>query len=86
MPTTTFPSIPRSQRPANFGALAWQTLAGLFVAGFVALLVVYVVPVATLKGVAAGVVVVGSIWFLTTRNSQLALVVILLYIGTPSIG
>jgi hypothetical protein len=81
MPTTNLLSIPRSQRPADFGALAWQTLVGLLVAGFTAMLVLYVVPVATLKGVAAGIVVVGSIWFLTTRNAELALIVILLYLG-----
>src|SRR5580698_7749577 len=81
MVTTIFARVPRSQRPANLGAVAWQTLVGLLVAALTSVLVLDVVPAATLKGVAAGVVVVGSIWFLTTRNSQLALVMILLYIG-----
>jgi hypothetical protein len=81
MATMIFARVPRSHRPANLGAVAWQTLVGLLIAAVTGLLILYVVPVATLKGVAVGVVVVGSIWFLTTRNSQLALAMILLYIG-----
>lgn len=59
----------------------WQTLGGLLIAACAGVLAVFLVRDATLKGIAGGLVVVGSIWFLTTRNPQLGLVLIMLYLG-----
>jgi len=43
--------------------------------------VIYLDHHLNLKGVAVGLVVVGSAWFLTTRNPQLGLVMVMLYLG-----
>src|SRR5215475_8489571 len=76
-------ALPRRLRqPASaLGPVARQTLAGLFVAAVSAGFVVYLDHHLNLKGVAAGLVVVGSLWFLTTRNPQLALALVMLYLG-----
>jgi hypothetical protein len=58
-----------------------QTIAGVVVAVGASALTLLMVHGTTLKGVAALVVVVGSLWFLTTRNVQLALAVLMLYLG-----
>ena len=72
----------RLPRPARgLGPVAWQTLAGLLVAGVSAAFVIYLVHHLNLKGVAAGLVVAGSLWFLTTRNPQFGLVLVMLYLG-----
>src|SRR6202042_3228574 len=70
------------REPVNgLGSVVRQTLGGLFVAGATAAFVIYLVHHLNLKGVAAGLVVAGSLWFFTTRNPQLALVLVALYLG-----
>jgi hypothetical protein len=58
-----------------------QTVGGLLVAAVAAVVVLYGVRDTTLKGIAFGFVALGSLWFLTTRKPQLALALILLYLG-----
>jgi hypothetical protein len=65
----------------NRRAAVWQTLAGLLVAAVTGAAVVYAVHNPTLKAVGASLVGIASAWFLTTRNPQLALALILLYLG-----
>lgn len=61
--------------------MVWQTLAGLLVAAATATFVVYLDHHLNLKGVAAGLVVAGSLWFFTTRRPALALALVMLYLG-----
>jgi hypothetical protein len=58
-----------------------QTLGGLCVAAAAGALAVSMLHHTTLKGVAVAIVVVGSLWFATTRHTQLALAVLMLYLG-----
>ena len=76
-------ALPRrlGRSAAAGGRIFRQTLGGLLVAAVAAVFVIYLDHHLNLKGVAAGLVVVGSIWFLTTRNPQLGLALVLLYLG-----
>jgi hypothetical protein len=76
-------ALPRRFRHSSreLGPVAWQTLAGLLVAGATAAFVIYLVHHLNLKGVAAGLVVAGSLWFFTARKPQLALALLMLYLG-----
>jgi hypothetical protein len=71
----------RARRPSWNRRAAAQTLGGLLVAVVAAALAVVVTHGTSLKGVAALIVVIGSVWFATTRNTQLAMAVLMLYLG-----
>lgn len=58
-----------------------QTLAGLLVAVLVAGLTAFVTRRAAVEGVAVMIVVTGSLWFAATRRTQLALALLMLYLG-----
>ena len=60
---------------------AGQTLAGLIVAGASAALTIYLARAVTVKDVAIVIVLVGTMWFATTRRTQLALALLMLYLG-----
>lgn len=81
--TFTTPAwLPAAPRLSSWTSRAVrQTLAGLFVAALSGALAVSMLDHTTLKGLAVLIVVVGSAWFATTRHTQLALAVLMLYLG-----
>jgi hypothetical protein len=74
-------TAPRTPFRGRTQGVAGQTLAGLLLAVAAAGLTAYVSHRATASAAAAVLVVVGSIWFATTRRPQLALVLLMLYLG-----
>lgn len=71
----------RGRSAPSARAVAAQTVVGLLVAAASAALALYVAKHASLKGVAVLVIVVGSLWFLTTRRPQVALALLMVYLG-----
>jgi hypothetical protein len=71
----------RSAHLAPPASVARQTAAGLVVAGLSAAFTVYLARSVTLRDVAVLIVVAGTLWFATTRHTQLALAMFMLYLG-----
>ncbi len=79
-PLARLPALPRL--PPRTSRAVRQTIGGLIVAAAaVAAALLMLHGTTTLKGVAAVIVVLGSVWFATTRHAQLALAVWMLYLG-----
>ncbi len=91
MSTSTFAARSRlRERSQPWNGAPWrawnaraavQTLGGLLVGAGAAALAIVMIHGTTLKGVAILIVVLGSIWFAVTRNTQFALALVMLYLG-----
>jgi hypothetical protein len=74
--------VPRRALPrAASSGLAQQSLAGLAVASVAAAATIYVISHFRLSAVAAVGMIALSLWLATTRRTQLALAVVMLYLG-----
>lgn len=72
---------PRALPRASSSSLAWQSLAGLAVAAVAASATVYVTSDFRLSTVAGVGMAAVSLWLATTRRTQLALALLMLYLG-----
>jgi hypothetical protein len=68
------------RRPASRTAIS-QAAAGLLVAAVAAGVTAFVTDRAAITGVAVVLAVAGTAWFATTRHTQLALALVMLYLG-----
>jgi hypothetical protein len=74
-------AIPRPLRPSRTGRLLGQAAAGLLVAAIAAGVTWFINRRGALLGVAAVLVIGGSLWFATTRRTQVALALFMVYLG-----
>jgi hypothetical protein len=77
----SFTAIERALPGGSARTAAGQLAGGLLVAVPVAALTLYVVTISPRKGIAVMLVVLGSVWCATTRRTNLALALVMVYLG-----